>query len=92
MGGPFEETNPGVVDPDTVLLKEELPPTHDPHPVVFDCINGDLIRSMALRCQGSAGPSGVDAAEWKPLCSSFKKASSDLCHSLALVARRLCSS
>ena len=84
--------NPGVVDPDTVLLKAELSLNHDPHPVVFDCINGDLIRSMALRCQGAAGPSGVNAAGWKRLCSSFKKASSELCHSLALVARQLCSS
>ena len=35
---------------------------------------------------GAAGPSGLDAAAWKHLCTSFKKASSDLCDSLASIA------
>ena len=33
----------------------------------------------------------MDAAAWKRLCTSFKKASSDLCDSLASIARRICS-
>ena len=41
---------------------------------------------------GAAGPSGLDAASWKRLCTSFKGASTDLCESLAATARRLCSS
>ena len=40
---------------------------------------------------GAAGPSGVDALGWRRFCTSFK-ASCDLCHSLASVARRLCTS
>ncbi len=83
---------PGVIDPSTILLEEELPPNHHPHSVIFDTINGDLIKKMALRCQGAACPSGIDGAGWRRLCSSFKGALSNLCHSLALVARRLCSS
>ena len=66
---------------------------HNPpavHPVIFDSIQGLTIRSAALRTSGAAGPSGIDARGWRRLCSSFKSASDDLCHSLALLSRRLC--
>ena len=49
-----------------------------------------MIRSAALRTNGAAGPSCLDAASWRRLCTSFKSASNDLCHSLAITARRLC--
>ena len=49
-----------------------------------------MIRRAALRTQGSAGPSGLDAYGLRRLCTSFQRASDDLCNSLALVARRLC--
>ena len=62
------------------------------HPVIFDCLDGDLIRRTAVRIEGSAGPSGVDALGWRCLCTSFRTASTDLCHSLALVARRISTS
>ena len=62
----------------------------DIHPVVFDCIDVELIRSATLRISGALGPSGIDAKGWRRLCTSFKSASSDLCHSLALMARRIC--
>ena len=45
--------------------------TVEPHPVLFDKIDGQLIRSIALKSDGAAGPSGLDAAAWKRLCSSF---------------------
>ena len=64
----------------------------DIHPVVFDSIDANAIRSAAMRTTGSAGPSGVDAHEWRRLCTAFKGASADLCNSLALVAKRLCTS
>ena len=41
---------------------------------------------------GASGPSGLDAAAWKRLCTSFKTASTDLCEALASTARRICSS
>ena len=60
------------------------------HPVKFDQIDAKSICSAALRTQGAAGPSGLDAHCWRRLCTSFKSASNDLCHFLALLARRLC--
>ena len=66
-------------------------PIVEPHPVLFDKIDGPLIRSTVLRMDGAAGPSGLDAAAWKRMCTSFKSASSDLCEALASIARRICS-
>ena len=65
---------------------------HEPHPVLFETIDGPLIRRTILMMDGAAGPSGLDAAAWKRLCTSFKAASADLCEALASVARRICSS
>ena len=64
------------------------PPTV--HAVVFDAIDATTIKTTALRTDGAAGPSGIDARGWRRLCASFRSASTDLCHSLALLARRLC--
>jgi len=61
---------------------------HDPHPVIFDSLDADMIRSAALNVHGSAGPSGLDAHGWRRLCTCFKGASRDMC---ASVARRICS-
>lgn len=80
---------PGHVNPSTILLDDSNPIQY-PHSIVFDNLTGSLVRKMALKCQGAAGPSGLNATSWRRLCSSFKSASSNLCHSLALVARRLC--
>jgi len=69
------------------FVTSEIPQDHS---VIFDCIDGSAIRSAALHTKGAAGPSGIDAHCWRRLCTSFKTASHDLCQSLALVARRLC--
>ena len=50
-------------------------------------MDGALIRTAALHTNGSAGPSGLDALR---LCTSFQHASTDLFNSLALVARKIC--
>ena len=63
----------------------------DVHPVLYECIDGAAIRKAAIRTNGSAGPSGLDACGWKRLCTSFQNPSVDLCNSLAVVARRICS-
>ena len=77
-------------------LKEETivnrnTPVIEPHPIIFEQIDGELIRSTALKMDGAAGPSGLDAAAWKRLLTSFKSASTELCDTLASVpvARRL---
>ena len=62
------------------------------HPVIFEQIDASCIRSAALRMKGAAGPSGLDAYCWRRMCTSFKAASNDLCHSLALFAKRLATS
>ena len=62
------------------------------HPIEFDQITAASIRSAALRTKGAGGPSGINAHNWRRLCTSFKADSNDLCHALALVAKRLCTS
>ena len=69
------------------LLQGTLP---DIHPVIFDEVNASLIRSTSLHLSGAAGPSGLDSHAWRRLCTAFKSSSVDLCQSLALVAKRLC--
>ena len=61
----------------------------DFHPILFDQINGGMIRSAALLVNGSAGPSGVDAMGWRRMCTAFHGASKDLCDALAAIARRI---
>ena len=63
----------------------------EPHPVIFDSLDASVVRSAALKITGAAGPSGLDAHEWRRLCTSHKAASNDLCAALASTARRLCS-
>ena len=70
-----------IVNPNT--------PVTDPHPIIFEWIDGQLVCSMVLKMDGVAGPSGLDVAAWKRLCTSFISAFSELCDTLAAVARQL---
>ena len=72
--------------PDSLI--EDDPPAI--HPVVFESIDASMIRLAALKTTGTAGPSWLDAANWRRLCTSFKFASSDLCDFLAATDQRLC--
>jgi len=70
-----------------------LPNWADPpatHPVIFDPLDGHVIRAVALRTSGAAGPSGVDAHSWRRLCTSFHSASTELCAAISLFAKRIC--
>ena len=60
------------------------------HPILFERIDGPLIHSVVLKMDGAAGPSGLDSAIWKRLCTSFKRFSTDLCDVLASLAQKLC--
>ena len=82
---PSPATPMSLINPNTTTLRSC-------HPVIFDCLDGDLICCTTVRIEGSAGPSGVDALGWRRLCTSFRTASSDFCHSLASVARRISTS
>ena len=67
-----------------------LPPNDrspETHPILFEAITGDLIRSTSLRVQGSAGPSGMDTAGWRRICTAFYGASKELCIALAAMTR-----
>ena len=62
------------------------------NPIIYSNLDAECILQAALHTQGAAGLSGLDAYFWRRLCSSFKSASHDLCHALAAVGRRICSS
>ena len=49
----------------------------------------DVIRSAALHCQGSAGPSGLDATSWRRLCTMYHGSTKALCSAIARMARRI---
>ena len=66
----------------STLVGEPYVSVPPPHPIVFD--------QFVLKTSGAAGPSGLDAAAWRRICTSFQRASSDLCDALSAVARRLC--
>ena len=72
------------------LLSSTLPNALPADPVIFEAIDGSMIKSTALHCKGSAGPSGVDARAWRRMCSSFKETSTSLCDAIAGVAKRIC--
>ena len=60
--------------------------------MIFESLDASAIRAAALKISGAAGPSGLDAQEWRRLCTCHKAASRDLCASLAIVAQRICTS
>lgn len=62
-------------------------------PVIFDEITGETVRKAVISVDGAAGPSGLDADAWTRLltCRSFGAASRDLCNTIALMARKMCS-
>ena len=63
--------------------------SQEPHSVMFEQINGALICDTALKTKGGAGPSGIDAAGWRQLVTSFRKESMELCEVVAMVARHM---
>ena len=42
-------------------LLPDSAPTTPVHSVIFDALDGSVIRAAALRTSGAAGPSGIDA-------------------------------
>ena len=67
-------------------------PSDEPHLIVFERITGLLIRTMAMKADGAAGPSGIDAHGWRRLYTSFNQDSNYLCEALASVCKRICTS
>ena len=87
----LKEKHPAAQAACSAALLSLVDNTVETHPVLFERIDGDLIRSTALKVQGSAGPSGMDATGWRRICTGFHGASRDLCNALAAFTRRICS-
>ena len=77
----------GRIDAAALVTTAHEPP--EVHPVLFNRLNGLIIRNAALRTQGSAGPSDVDSGGWRRMCTAFHRQSTDLCSAIAAVGRRL---
>lgn len=45
------------------------PSDHNSHFSAFDCLDGALIKRIALHSTDAAGPPGVDTSNWRQLCS-----------------------
>lgn len=69
------------------LAGEYVPPNR----VIFEQITSELVWKMALKTQGSGGPSGLDADGWKTLLSkrTSGREAADLCQAVANLARKL---
>ena len=99
LNGSADPSNPGYLvhaalrdkhPPAQPLQKECILPTVDTpmgHPVVFDALDVCVAAPCTV---GTAGPSGVDAREWRRLCTFFHAVSDKLCAAIALFAWRLC--
>ena len=57
------------------------------HPSIFDQLNARTIRNAAMKTQGSHGPSGLDANEWRRFLTLFGQSSVNLCKCLADIAK-----
>ena len=70
-------------------IQRQHPSTLPYHPAVFDKISAILVRKHAVKTHGGAGPSGLDANEWRRLFSAFGQTSTKLCKIVAKFAKRL---
>ena len=87
----LHDLHPAAKDPVEESLLKDTPSNSLPFdPILFESLDGSRIRDSALRCRGSAGPSGLDSLAWRRMCCSFKQASAELCTALAGVCRRIC--
>ena len=79
---------PAPIHPPSLLPGSFIPPP----PCIYEQIDADLIRSISLKSHGAAGPSGLDADDWRRLtCSNrARQTSQELCETVADLAKRLC--
>ena len=59
------------------------------HPSIFDNLNARTIRQASMKTQGSHGPSGLDANEWRRILTNFGQSSNNLCRCLAEISKLL---
>ena len=65
-------------------------PVLDIPDVIYQKIDGEMVREAASRTKGSGGPCGVDALGFRRILSSrfFKQSSAQMCDAIAKMARR----
>ena len=83
----LQEKHPSAQPPSPSAIYNFSEPIIEPHLFQFDQIDGPLIQATMLWMDDLAGPSGIDAAGWKCLCTSFRSHSSDLCNAIASLQR-----
>ena len=86
----LKQKHPQGVDPaKDILLPNE---TEVIHPIKFESINSELIRKVAIKARGGAGPSDIDADGWKRILTSnsFGESSTDLCKAFSEVIKKIC--
>ena len=77
---------------ETNCIQSEHPRTLHYHPTVFDKNWGQACPKACNKDYGSAGPSGLDADDWRRLFSAFGQTSTNLCKLVAKFAKRLATS
>ena len=60
-------------------IQSEHPRTLPYQPAVFDKISARLVRKHAMKTHGSAGPSGLDADDWRRVLFAFGQTSMKQC-------------
>ena len=72
-----------------VLLRREKPSVH---PVVFEDIDKNMVKEATLKNKGGAGPSGLDANEWRKILVSktYRTINADLRRAFANVIKKIC--
>ena len=73
---------------DTLVLNGPIGYTNS---IIFDSIDANMIRKIAFRMKGSAGPSALDAEQWWRILGTklFGSVGSDLCQSVANLTKKL---
>ena len=70
-------------------IRAEVSTAVEHHPVIFDRVDGEMIRWVIIQMDGAAGPSGLDTDGWKRLCTLFRAQSTDLCDAMGRLARKV---
>ena len=80
--------NPKPAD-DSYLERNCYEETLPYHPTIFDKIDSSAIKRSAMKTNGSHGPSGLNADEWRRLLTVFKNSSLEICKTIASLARKI---
>ena len=84
----LNEKHPDAMDyDDTLVLNGPIAYTNS---IIFESIDANMIRRIALKMKGSAGPSALDAEQWRRLLGTklFGSVGSELCQSVANLTKK----